>query len=299
LRLALEQSPVGMIVAAHVNLGDMVWLDEGPVAGQELYEQGIEFGERRGAKMGVRWGRMQTMWTMFDLGRWDELLEVGADLVATEPEAGTQISVLARIYREHVLLRRGASDGVTFEEEVLPRALEIGDDQVVVPALKAAALGRLTLDDPAGAVAAVDELVTRMAIHPGTRGWMLDDVTDVCLRAGDVGPLDRLLNGFTPHLTRDRISVVAAEAVRAHLRGDAEIAVERYDEAAAGWAAFPHVLQHGLAAMGAGRCLLQLGRTTESEARLRAARDVFARLGATPLIAEVDGLLERATARSG
>ena len=299
LRIALESSPVGMIVAAHINLGDMVWLDEGPVAGQELYERGIEFGERRGAKMGVRWGRMQTMWTMFDLGRWDELLEVGADLIATEPEAGTQISVLARIYREHVLLRRGVSDGGAFEEETLPRALEISDDQVVVPALKAAALGRLARDDPGGAVAAVDDLVTRMAVHPGTRGWMLDDVTDVCLRAGDVGPLDRLLDGFTPHLTRDRISAVAADAVRADLRGDAEIAVVRYDEAAEGWTAFPHLLQHGLAAMGAGRCLLELGRATESEDRLRAARDVFVGLRVSPLVAEVDGLLERATARSG
>jgi class 3 adenylate cyclase/tetratricopeptide (TPR) repeat protein len=299
LRLALEHSPVGVIVAAHVNLGDMVWLDEGPEAGQELYERAIEFGERRGALMGVRWARMQTMWTMFDLGRWDELLEVGADMIATELDAGTQIAVLARIYREHVLVRRGASDGGSFEEEVLPRALDIADDQVVVPALKVTALGRLRRGDPPGAVAAVDDLVGRMAAHPGTRGWMLDDLADVCRAAGDPGPLDRLLEGFSPHVTRDRISIRTADAVRAELGGDLENAIACYDDAAEGWASFPHVLQHGLAVLGAGRCLLALGRFNEAADRLRTAREIFVGLGASPSIAETDEFLERATALSG
>jgi class 3 adenylate cyclase/tetratricopeptide (TPR) repeat protein len=219
LRLALEFNPVGMICAAYVNVGDMKWLNEGPAEGQAFYEQGIEFGERRGAMLGVRWARMQTMWTGFDLGRWDGLLETGAELIATEPDPGTQIAVLAEIYRQHVLVRRGASDGSVFESEVLPRALEIGDDQVVVPALQVAALARLARGDAGGAIGAVEQLIERMHDRPGSRGWLLDESSDVCRDVGDAGTLRRLLEDYTPHLTRDRNSVIAAGAALAEVEG--------------------------------------------------------------------------------
>jgi class 3 adenylate cyclase/tetratricopeptide (TPR) repeat protein len=299
LRLALEFNPVGMVCAAYVNLGDMRWLNEGPAAGQDLYERAIEFGERRGAVLGVRWARMETMWTSFDLGRWDELLETGAELIATEPDRGTQIAVLAEIYRQHVLVRRGSSDGSAYESEILPRALEIGDDQVVVPALHVAALSRLAREDVGGAVDAVEELHARMSDRPGSRGWMLDESTDVCRVADAEETLERLLEGYTPHLTRDRISALAATAVLAEVRADLERAVERYDEAAEQWGAFPHVLHHGLSLLGAGRCLLELGRSDDAGSRLHEARIAFGTLAAAPLVAEVDALLGRATALSG
>jgi hypothetical protein len=50
------------------------------------------------------------------------------------------------------------------------------------------------------------------------------------------------------------------------------------------------------AEMGAGRCLLSLGRSEEAVTHLRAAREGFAGLGATPLVARTDDLLARATA---
>jgi hypothetical protein len=299
LRLSLEFNPVGMVCAAYVNVGDMRWLNEGPASGQASYERGIEFGERRGAVLGVRWARMQTMWTSFDLGRWDELLETGAELIATEPDRSTQIAVLAKIYREHVLVRRGKSDGSAFESEVLPRALEIGDNQVVVPTLQVAALSRLSRGDAVGAVSAIEELHAAMSDRPGSRGWMLDESTDVCRVAGASETLERLLEGYAPNLTRDRISVVGATAALAELGGHYDGAVEQYEEAAEAWGVFPHVLQHGLSLLGAGRCLLELGRSNEAGERGRAAREVFVGLGAAPLVGEADSLLERATALSG
>ncbi len=298
LRISLESAPIEQACAAHVNLGDMVWFTDGPAAGQAWYERGIELGERRGARLGIRWGRMETMWTMFDLGRWDELLEVGHELIATELDRTSQVSVLARIYREHVLVRRGASDASAFESEVLPRALEIGDDQVVVPALRVAALGRLSRGDREGASRAVEELETRTVDRPA-RGWLLDESGHVCREAGAATTLRRLLEGFTPYLTRDRNGALASAAALAELDGDLETAIERYDEAAELWAAFPHVLQHGLSLLGAGRCLLELGRPGEARERARAARQVFGTLGAIPLVGESDGLLGTATALSG
>ena len=228
LRLALEFGSTGMVCASFVNLGDMVWLDEGPAGGLELYERSIEFGERRGARQGVRWSRMETMWPMFDLGRWDELLEMGRRLIATEADTGTQLAVLGVFYRQHVLVRRGASDGSALGSETLPRALGIGDDQVVVPALRVDALGRFARDDPDGAVVAVEELEARMADRPGSRGWLLDECAHVCRVAGAAVLLERLLEGFTPHMSRDRHCVRMGEAALAELRGDLEAAVEGY-----------------------------------------------------------------------
>jgi len=299
LRLALEHSVSEQAGAAHVNLGDTLWLTEGPAAGQELYERGIELGMRRGAHVGVRWGRMQTMWTMFDLGRWDELLETGEDLISTSSDPTAQIPVLARIYREHVLIRRGASDGSAFESETLPRAMEIGDDQVVVPALRVGALGRLSRRDRDGAIRAIEELDTRTSGRPGSRGWLLDEAAHVCRETAAADALRSALDDHAPQLTRHRNSALGATAVLAELGGDLEAAVEHYGQAAEAWAAFPHVLQHGLSLLGASRCLLELGRSNEAGERGRAAREVFAGLGAAPLVSETDSLLERATALSG
>ena len=149
LRIAIESMsvPAGFTAAAHVNLGDNVWFAEGPEKGQALYEAGAEVGDRRGAARHADWARMQSMWTSYDLGAWDSLLDVGQGILSREIErgsgTGTQIAILTETYRRDVLLHRGvpnADDGI--EETLLPRAREIGDGQVVVPAFRVAALAR-------------------------------------------------------------------------------------------------------------------------------------------------------------
>jgi len=71
-----------------------------------------------------------------------------------------------------------------------------------------------------------------------------------------------------------------------------------YLEASEGWSAFGHRLETAFAEMGAGRCLLQLGRRDEATRHLRSARETFASLGAVALTSETDDQLARATARS-
>jgi hypothetical protein len=52
------------------------------------------------------------------------------------------------------------------------------------------------------------------------------------------------------------------------------------------------------ALLGQGRCILATGGLSEALEPLRRARDVFTEPGAKPAVAEIDVLLERATARS-
>jgi class 3 adenylate cyclase/tetratricopeptide (TPR) repeat protein len=300
LRLALEGAPAGMVASAHVNLGDLVWSEEGPAKGQELYEAAVELGERRAARGAANWARMESMWTRFDLGTWDELLEIGQRILAEDPEPGTsQVSVLAEIYRQDVLLHRGVKDGREIvEATLLPRAREIGDGQVVVPAFRVAALGRLARGEGEGALELVRELDEIVRGRPGPRSWLLDGASRVCLATGSVDLLRSLIDQGVEYLTRDRNSMASARAALAELEGDLPDAAERYEDAVARWEAFPSVLEHGLARMGAGRCLLTLGRQNEAAEHLRAARERFGALKAAPLVAEVDDLLALATSKT-
>ena len=77
--------------------------------------------------------------------------------------------------------------------------------------------------------------------------------------------------------------------------GDREAAVRLHEQAAAAWEAYGHLAEHGLALLGAGRCLRRLGRP-EAAARLRAARAVFERLRAGPLREEAGAWLPGAAA---
>jgi hypothetical protein len=73
--------------------------------------------------------------------------------------------------------------------------------------------------------------------------------------------------------------------------GDAARAAELYADAAERWTQFGHALEGGLALLGRGRCLVQLGRTDEATAPLREAEAEFQRLGAVPLVGETAALL--------
>ena len=300
LRVALEFSSAAAASTAHVNLGDDVWFADGPAAGQEQYERGSEVADHRGARSVGDWARMQSMWTRYDLGLWDELLEIGEDVLAGDDDGATsQLSVLAEIYRQDVFLHRGSSDGSdVVEPTLLPRAREIGDAQVVVPVFKVAALGRLLRDDPEGAVALVAEMDQLMKGRTGARSWLLDGASRVSLAVRDPEVLAPLIGPAIDHRARDANSLASARAVLAELEGDRRAAVDAYEDAAARWGSFPSVLEHGHALAGAGRCLLELGEPSGATTRFREARARYASLGAAPLVSEIDALLQRATAKS-
>jgi class 3 adenylate cyclase len=299
IRLALESAPAGIVAAAHINLGDAMWFQNGPEDGLALYRQASDIGDRRGAVANANWARMESMWALFDLGRWDELLEVGDRLMADMSDRTMQIAVLTESYRQLVLVNRGSLEGVdAIEEQILPRAREIGDGQVVVPAFRLGALARFAGGDRVGAVALVEEAGALLRERPGFRGVLLDDSARICLAAGEPAVLRALMADLVPHVTRDRHSTISAQANLAELEADLATALLLYEEVAEGWAAFPHVLEHGHALAGAGRCLLGLGREAGAREWLSDARERFVALGAVPFVAETDELLARATAKT-
>jgi len=84
---------------------------------------------------------------------------------------------------------------------------------------------------------------------------------------------------------------VTCRALLAEVGGAYEAAVAGFADAASRWHGFGVPYEEGHALLGQGRCLAALGRAPEAAAPLAAAREIFARLGAKPALAETDAAL--------
>jgi hypothetical protein len=77
----------------------------------------------------------------------------------------------------------------------------------------------------------------------------------------------------------------------AETRNELERAIELYADVTERWSDFGFILERAHALYGAGRCLLALNRGQDAVPKLEEARVLFGSLGASPLVAEVNGHL--------
>jgi class 3 adenylate cyclase/tetratricopeptide (TPR) repeat protein len=296
LSLGLELGLGIETATSYLNLGCMVQSVEGPAAALELHRAGIEFSRRRGLTHNVMWEGAEALSMLFELGEWDELLRSAAELVAWDQAAGNRpIEVMALCAQARVLVWRGReAEAAPLAERFLPAARTVADVQTVVPALATAALLERARGDLGAALRLLEELETVTHGKPPFRADELPDACRISVAAGDARLAERLLEGATEPAARHRNTVLMGRAVLAEAHGELESAVGLYSEAAAHWADFGHVLEHGLALLGQGRALHALGRSDEAASPLTDARAIFASLDASPPIAEVDAVLKDA-----
>jgi len=296
LRLSLDLGLGYYTVNAYGNYAEQVWLTEGPAPALDLYRAGIDFGERRGITFKARWIEAESLWPLFDSGEWDELVATANRLVAwDEAYGGSQIGVIAAFYKAQVHAWRDELAEARAIHEVLPRARSIADPQVLAPALAIEALIQAALGDASTAVALVEEFERSTRQEAGYRANHLADAVAVCASAGALDLGAALLEDVETVAARHRHGVLAARAVLAEGRGELEEAHGLYAEAAERWADYGFVLGEGQALLGECRCLLELGRGNGVGGKLARARTLFVNLGARPLLAEVDGLIQRST----
>jgi hypothetical protein len=67
-------------------------------------------------------------------------------------------------------------------------------------------------------------------------------------------------------------------------------------DSAAAWQEFGNPLEEALAHYGASRCFSGLGRDREADGHAEQAQVIFDRLGAAPMIADMDGESDQAAA---
>ena len=244
LALALEFREVG-VIPAHVNLADQVWRQRGPAAALEIQRTAIEFAERRGGT--PTWPQAESCWMLYDLGRWDELLEVAEGIRRVEEAHGAaQPGAMAQTYAAFVLIHRGALDAsASLAANVLERARKIEDPQVLGPALIASALVAEATGNPSSAVSAVEEYRHVTRNRPYFRAQNLTDAARIACAAGDIALAEGLLDNVVTAAERDRLSALT---VRATIAGDKDA----FAEAAAGWKALGCVFEQALALRGAG-----------------------------------------------
>jgi class 3 adenylate cyclase/tetratricopeptide (TPR) repeat protein len=288
-------------VTGYMNLGDLVWLAEGPRAALTIHREGIAFCDRRGLAQGGAWLKAETAWTLYELGLWDEVLLV-ADAAAAWDRArgGTHLQALVLPYKARLLLFRGNVDeAASSATDVLDLARSIRDLQVLVPSLVTAALVEQARGDAPAAYELIQEFLTLRGERSDLFGeFHLLDALRILMAEGAFDVVRQALAVFKPRMAHEENVQLSGRAILAESSGQLEEAAWLYAQAAQRWERFEDAIERGRALLGAGRCQLGMRRFSEAVEQFRRAEEIFARLGARPLIEEADALQQKATALS-
>jgi tetratricopeptide (TPR) repeat protein len=280
---------------AYSNLADRIRLTEGPAVALQTFQTGLDLCRQRGIMDIGTFCQADLLQCLFDLGDWDELVATADEVIAwSGAQGGSYAVVLAESRKARVLAWRGeVASASTLINEALPRAREIADPQMLGCALPVAALIEQRRGNHLAAVRLVEELDQGINQSPATyRAPALPDLVRVCMAAGELILVRRLLDGLEVHAAGLRHCLTTARALLAEAQGDLEPAADLHTQAATGWSNYGNLPEHGQALLGLGRCLARL-QHPQARDRLRQARAIFARLDARPLVAESDSWLQR------
>ncbi len=282
-----------------LNLADATWVSVGAAEGLELHHELQAFCESRGLQASLWWSKAETTWMLFDLGRWDELLAVLDEVAGTSSETGgLQALELGLPYKALVLARRGDPRAASsIIGDLLVKARASNDMQLLAPGLASAALIAAALADLEAAMGHVRELIDvsrgRSDRH---RSLFLPELTRLCASADALDLAHELSAGLTADLGRIGCARTAGAAELAEAENHTPEALELHAEAERRWRDYGSVPGLAAALLGAGRCLVALGRAGAAAAPLAAANELYASLGDVVGEAEVGKLL--APARS-
>ncbi len=300
LRLGLELGLGTETAIAYVNLADWVAYLDGTAASLAVTEEGIHFAERRGLGANGMWLRAESTWRLFDLGRWDDVIEVSTLIRRWHGDRGrAQPVVIAGTQEAAVRLYRGELDAAAAQmDDLLPAAREIRDVQAYRPALATAGLIAVRRGRLQEAKALLAELEHDLDAGTYDRAYGMLEGTRLARALGDVDRAGRIAHmspDFVPAYPFGRATMLASRAEVSEAEGRHGEALAAFDSAAEAWAALGHVFHRALALLGAARCLVALGRAPDAVSRAQAARAVFNSLGAAWLATEAAALLTEAS----
>jgi tetratricopeptide (TPR) repeat protein len=290
-----EEAGLGQALAlARANYAFQLWFREGPSAALEVWRESQLAAETRGFAGVAQMARMGQLETLFDLGRWDEVLAICGDVQAwVRPRGeGTELGVYATIFETWVRLRRGETEGLAeLADRLLEQARPFGGE-FGAPAALLVVETRRAAGDLAGAHSALDAFTEITADTPNFRALFAPIAARALIALGDVDGAERLIPDHSDARTkRHRASLLTARAAVAEARGTYPDALAGYKQALALWRAHGFQLELGLTRTGAARCLLALDRGDEAADALAEARDILRPLRAAPALAEIADLL--------
>ena len=265
--------------------------------------QGLEFVSRHGLAIHMGAYRSGLTHSLVKVGRWDEALtqisEALPELEAIEDEWDL---LFLRSLQSLIFASRGEP------ERALPLLMWLTDNGRMFEigwarsyALLSAAAVRVRLGESDVAL----ELIADCFSKPRAAMAIIDSIPEAVRTAIESGGLElaagiaRDMELLLPasRLPLQQHVITTCTALVLETRGGRDAAAAGFGAAAQSWCDFcmPHEEAHAL--FGQGRCLVALGRAQEAAAELQRAREIFARLGARPALAEVDLLLAQVAAR--
>jgi tetratricopeptide (TPR) repeat protein len=287
LREALQMAETGgvalNIATSYSYLSEWVGLTEGPERGLELNRASVELCELRGIQGQAMWGRAESMWLLYDAGRWDELIEQADILLPWARERGdaivesTGLSYLARVMA-HRRDERGWDELI---DRALPVAQHIGDLQIQSPVFVAAAIVEHARGREDEAVARIRDFDRATLDGPAEyRELQAPEVIRVAVALGEVELAERILGDRPVFTPRTRNAVLSGRGLVAEARDSPAEAASLFEEAAVAWAALGCPFEHAHALAGRARCLRRLGAAGGAAPLEAEADDLFARLEA-------------------
>jgi tetratricopeptide (TPR) repeat protein len=292
LELATDAGDAYLEARIRNSLGTELYSLEGPAAALEQFEIALGIAERRSMSGILIDVGQSAIDALYDLGRWDELLE-RARGTATRAEEGQDISSL--VYIQTAVADVNACRGA-FEEAAalrgswIRRAEELGQIQVMIPAFGIAAAVALAVGEPREAVEALRRIGSTPAIKGGWNyAAYLPEMVRTALAAGD-----RQLAGWLADIEpKTPYAEHASVDVRARLLeadGAYGPAAALFADAADRWERFGVVPEQAHALLGLGRSRRAVAMKGWAPP-LRAALDIYQRLAARPFIEETNALL--------
>ena len=296
IALAAESGHGSYAAGWHNNLAALLIPFEGPAPALDILRTSMALARARGLEAVTDIIIGSTINALWNLGDLDEAIELVREL---ERRSTADRSVLSRAegwsYETLVLVLRGRADLIEDRLAWIATTMRAsGSAEYGVVGLGACAIARAALGQEDAAAA----LLAEIAASPGMRRQLtyamyLSPLVRAALSIGDGAVARRLVEGVEAAYPFAAHALVTTGAAFAESDGDLATAAAAYSDAASRWAAFRIPYEQALSLLGARRCLIGLGRSAEAAPGLRAARELFARLGAVPALAETDALLEQ------
>ena len=296
VQLALDFGLAGLATLAYSHLTDRVWLNESALQGAQIYRDALRFAEHRGLMAAMMHAKAEFLRVLFDIGEWDEIVRSASDMLLWNEDHGSlQVEATVLFNQAYVLTSRGQIDeAAAIQERLVALAREIGDLQVLIPALAVVALIEQAQGHTMQAVALIAEVGRHTEEHHWWRARYLPTAVRVLISAQRVNEAEEFLAGMEVSAARDQYSLFTGRAIVTEATARNEEARDLYQTAAQRWADYGFVLEEGQARLGLARCLVALGDRAAASEELQKARTIFERLGAVPLLNEVEGYLGQA-----
>ena len=284
LALALEQQATREAHVAYVNLSGTLALVD-PAAALDVADEGMAFASARGLAPIVRAVRQGAL---LRLGRWDELLEIGHEIVSIAEPLGDRWSVaVTTAPMALALTRRGAHQ----------EALELAGTPSSDPRMESFFVARIAGHRLRGELAEAESFLDQAAQVFVTEGRIPAWNFDFCDLARETGALGRpdVLERLLAVPTADQGAALVTRttwlAIAAATAGRHDEALGLFRDAVERWRACSDPYERAHSLLGQSRCLIALERAGEAVGALGEARDLFAQLRAVPSLEETQALL--------